>query len=65
MFVSGSLDSDDMHSTHLTLLTSLDTLDTGVTYSCDVTVLTSVGLTKVFSREILFSQKGQFLFVVF
>ena len=56
--MSGSLDGDNIQSTHLTILIPLVTMETDVTYGCKITYVTDIGDTKVFDKFMNFTAKG-------
>ena len=59
LFVSGSMDVDNIQATHLTLLIPLATLETEVPYVCDITVFTNSGLAKTLQREFTLTEDGR------
>ena len=65
IFVSGSLDDDNIQSTHLTLLIPIHTLQTDVTYGCTITVFTNAGEPNIIKRVFSMTEDGIWIYSQF
>ena len=56
--MSGSMDDDNLQSTHLTILIPLVTMETDVTYGCKITYVTNFGDVKTVDKYMDFTDEG-------